>query len=123
VEDPRFAATEDRNRNREQLRPLLLDALSRRTSAQWFEVLTAAGVACGPINTIDGGVALAERLGLEPVVHVGEGEAAVPVVRNPIRLSRTPATYRTPPPALGADDDAVRAWLAGPAEAVLGDGR
>lgn len=121
VDDERFAATEDRNRNREQLRPLLLDALSRRTSAQWFEVLTAAGVACGPINTIDGGVALAERLGLEPVVHVGEGDAAVPVVRNPIRFSATPATYRTPPPSLGADDDAVRAWLAGPAETPLAD--
>lgn len=121
VADPRFAATEDRNRNREQLRPLLLQALAQRTSQEWFEVLTAAGVACGPINTIDGGVALAEQLGLDPVVHVGEGEAAVPVVRNPIRLSRTPATYRTPPPALGADDDAVRAWLAGPAEAQLGE--
>ncbi|MBC3761848.1 CaiB/BaiF CoA transferase family protein [Quadrisphaera oryzae] len=121
VADPRFAATEDRNRNREQLRPLLLQALAQRTSQEWFEVLTAAGVACGPINTIDGGVALAEQLGLDPVVHVGEGDAAVPVVRNPIRLSRTPATYRTPPPALGADDDAVRAWLAGPAEAPLGE--
>lgn len=121
VEDPRFAATEDRNRHREQLRPLLLEALARRSSQEWFEVLTAAGVACGPINTIDGGVALAEQLGLEPVVHVGEGDAAVPVVRNPIRFSATPATYRTPPPSLGADDDAVRAWLAGPAEAVLGE--
>ncbi|TXR57307.1 CaiB/BaiF CoA transferase family protein [Quadrisphaera setariae] len=121
VDDLRFAATEDRNRHREQLRPLLLEALARRSSQEWFEVLTAAGVACGPINTIDGGVALAEQLGLEPVVHVGEGDAAVPVVRNPIRFSATPATYRTPPPSLGADDDAVRAWLAGPAEAVLGE--
>lgn len=121
VDDPRFAATEDRNRNREQLRPLLLEALARRSSQEWFEVLTAAGVACGPINTIDGGVALAEQLGLEPVVHVGEGDAAVPVVRNPIRFSATPATYRTPPPSLGADDDAVRAWLAGPAGAALGE--
>lgn len=123
VDDPRFAATEDRNRHREQLRPLLLEALAQRTSQEWFEVLTAAGVACGPINTIDGGVALAEQLGLEPVVHVGQGEAAVPVVRNPIRLSRTPATYRTPPPPLGADDEAVRAWLSGPAEQPLQDQR
>ncbi|MGQ7296390.1 CaiB/BaiF CoA transferase family protein [Quadrisphaera sp. KR29] len=127
VDDPRFAATEDRNRHREQLRPLLLEALAQRTSQEWFEVLTAAGVACGPINTIDGGVALAEQLGLEPVVHVGEGQAAVPVVRNPIRLSATPATYRTPPPPLGADDDAVRKWLAGPPHEQLpaapGEGR
>jgi crotonobetainyl-CoA:carnitine CoA-transferase CaiB-like acyl-CoA transferase len=30
---------------------------------------------------------------------------------SPIKLSRTPATYRTPPPALGVDTDAVLASL------------
>lgn len=114
IDDPRFAETELRNRNRDELRPLLVEALADRTIAEWDEVLTAAGVACGPINTIDGGVALAERLGLDPVVRVGEGEDAVPMVRNAITFSATPAVYRTPPPALGADDELVRAWLAEP---------
>ena len=41
---------------------------------------------CGPINTIDQGVAFAEAIGLDPVVEVGEGDAAVPSVRNPITL-------------------------------------
>ncbi|CAN5329408.1 CaiB/BaiF CoA-transferase family protein [soil metagenome] len=111
VADARFATTELRNVNREQLRPLLVRALAARTVAEWFEVLTAAGVACGPINTIDGGVALAERLGLDPVVQVGEGEAAIPMIRNAITFSRTPPAYLSPAPGLGADNDAVRAWL------------
>ncbi len=63
-DDERFRTTEDRNHNRGELRPLLIEALSTRTIAEWFDILTEAGVACGPINTIDGGVALAERLGL-----------------------------------------------------------
>jgi crotonobetainyl-CoA:carnitine CoA-transferase CaiB-like acyl-CoA transferase len=109
--DPRFARTEDRNRNRAELRPLLVEALAERTVADWFERLTAAGVPCGPINTIDGGIALAEGLGLDPVVTVGEGERAVPVIRNPIGFSRTPARHAAPPPALGEHDDDVRAWL------------
>lgn len=110
--DARFAQTEDRNRNREALRPLLVAALSARTKAEWFDILTAAGVACGPINTIDGGVALAERLGLNPIVQVGEGASAVPMIVNPITFSKTPARYVSPPPALGQDDAEVRAWLA-----------
>ena len=49
-----------------------------------------AGVPCGPINTVDQGVAFAEEIGLDPVVAVGEGDAAVPSVRNPITFSDAP---------------------------------
>lgn len=111
VDDPRFGQSELRNTNREQLRPLLVDALSTKTIAEWQEILTDAGVACGPINTIDGGVALAEKLGLRPIVQVGEGEESIPMIRNAIDFSLTPATYRSAPPALGADNDQIRAWL------------
>ena len=48
------------------------------------------------------------------VVEVGQGEAAVPTVRNPIRLSRTPPSYRLPPPALDEHEADVRAWLTAP---------
>jgi len=114
ADDDRFSRTVARNQNREALRPLLVDALSAQTTAQWFDELTRAGVACGPINTIDDGVALAERLGLNPVVQVGDGAAAIPMVRNPIDFSLTPARYLSPPPALNQDADEIRAWLARP---------
>jgi crotonobetainyl-CoA:carnitine CoA-transferase CaiB-like acyl-CoA transferase len=112
IADPRFAETDDRNRNREELRPQLEEALSARSAAEWFEVLSAAGIACGPINTIQGGVDLATRLGLEPVVQVGDADQAVPMIANPISFSRTPARYRSPPPALGQDNGLIRTWLA-----------
>jgi crotonobetainyl-CoA:carnitine CoA-transferase CaiB-like acyl-CoA transferase len=111
VDDTRYRRTEDRNRHRAALRPQLEAALAERTVAEWFELLTAAGVPCGPINTIDGGIELAERLGLDPVVTVGDGARAVPVIRNPIGFSRTPARYGAPPPMLGEHDAAIRAWL------------
>ncbi len=114
--DPRFAETEDRNKNRELLRPLLVAELSKKTIAEWFELLTEAGIACGPINTIDEGVALAERLGLRPVVSVGSGDAAVPMIRNPIDFSVTPASYVSAPPSLGADNERIRAWLDSPTD-------
>lgn len=114
--DDRFARNADRTANREELRPLLVERLATRTKDEWFDALIGAGVPCGPINTVDQGVAFAEKVGLEPVVEVGEGEAAVPSVRNPIRFSRTPAGYRLPPPGLDEHGDEIRAWLTTPQE-------
>ena len=114
ADDSRFAATEDRNRNREELRPLLLAALATKTKTEWFEILTAAGVPCGPINTIDGGIALADSLGLNPVIQAGSGERAVPMIRNPIDFSLTPPRYESAPPTLGEHSAEIRDWLAQP---------
>ena len=110
-DDPRFAHNQDRNTHRDELRPLLVDALARRTRAEWFRVLTDAGVACGPINTVAEGVRFATEIGLDPVVTVGEGDQAIPTVSNPITFSATPARYVLPPPGLGEHDAEIRAWL------------
>ncbi|SHN74371.1 CaiB/BaiF CoA transferase family protein [Cryptosporangium aurantiacum] len=108
ADDDRFDTVGKRNDNREELRPLLVAALAAKSAQDWFGILTEAGLPCGPINTVQGGVELAERLGLEPVVEV-EG---VPSVRNPIGLSATPPSYRLPPPALDEHGDEIRRWLA-----------
>ena len=115
-DDPRFGHNEDRTANRDQLRPLLVERLKTRTKLEWFRELIGAGVPCGPINTIDQGVAFAEEVGLDPVVTVGQGEAAVPSVRHPITFSETPASYRLPPPALDQQGAEIRRWLAAPPE-------
>lgn len=116
ADDPRFRSNADRTANRHELRPLLVERLATRNADEWFDLLVAAGVPCGPINTIDGGFAMAERFALDPVVTVGEGERAVPTTRHPIRLSRTPARYELPPPGLDEHGDVVRKWLASPPE-------
>ncbi|MER6464132.1 CoA transferase [Streptomyces sp. NPDC001228] len=114
ADDPRFAHNADRTVHREQLRPLLVERLVTRGATEWFEALVEAGVPSGPINTIDGGFAMAERFGLDPVVTVGEGSRAVPTTRNPIRFSATPATYRLPPPELDEHGEELRKWLCAP---------
>ncbi|RBY90835.1 CaiB/BaiF CoA-transferase family protein [Blastococcus sp. TF02A-26] len=116
VEDPRFRRNEDRTANRDELRPLLVERLRTRTKMEWFRDIIGAGVPCGPINTIDQGVAFAEEVGLDPVVTVGEGAAAVPSIRNPIRFSDTAASYRLPPPRVDEHGEEIRRWLATPQE-------
>jgi crotonobetainyl-CoA:carnitine CoA-transferase CaiB-like acyl-CoA transferase len=116
VDDPRFRRNEDRTANRDELRPLLVERLRTRSKMDWFRDIIGAGVPCGPINTVDQGVAFAEEIGLDPVVTVGEGAAAVPSVRNPITFSATAAEYRLPPPTLDEHGAEIRQWLARRAE-------
>jgi crotonobetainyl-CoA:carnitine CoA-transferase CaiB-like acyl-CoA transferase len=109
--DERFAANSGRTANRDQLRPLLVERLQQRTAAEWFDELIAAGVPCGPINSVAGGVAFAERIGLEPVVISGDPDSGVPGIRNPLRFSATAPRYVLPPPELDEHGDEIRAWL------------
>ena len=113
-QDPRFARNADRTRNREELRPLLVERLATRPKMDWFREIIGAGVPCGPINDVGGGVAFAREIGLDPVVEVGEGERAVRTTRHPLRLSETPAAYRLPPPELDEHGDELRQWLSTP---------
>jgi crotonobetainyl-CoA:carnitine CoA-transferase CaiB-like acyl-CoA transferase len=112
ADDERFARNRDRTANRAELTPLLVEALGAKGAEEWFELLVEAGVPCGPINTIDGGFAMAERFGLDPVVQVGEGERALPMARHPITFSATPAAYTLPPPDLDEHGAEIRKWLA-----------
>jgi crotonobetainyl-CoA:carnitine CoA-transferase CaiB-like acyl-CoA transferase len=107
ADDPRFDQNEKRTANRDELRPLLVERLRTKTRMDWFRDITAAGVPCGPINTIDGGVAFAEDIGLDPVVTID----SIPTVRNPITFSETPAEYRLPPPDLDEHGAELRRWL------------
>jgi crotonobetainyl-CoA:carnitine CoA-transferase CaiB-like acyl-CoA transferase len=111
ADDERFARNRDRTANRAELKPLLVEALAAKGATEWFELLVEAGVPSGPINTIDGGFAMAERFGLDPVVEVGEGERALPMARHPINFSATPAAYTLPPPELDEHGAEIRKWL------------
>ncbi len=115
ADDPRFARNEDRTANRDQLRELLVGQLARRPATEWFGELIAAGVPCGPINTIDQGIEFAGQIGLDPVVTAGAGPAGLPTIRHPVSYSATPPRYDLPPPGLDEHGDQIRAWLAEPA--------
>jgi crotonobetainyl-CoA:carnitine CoA-transferase CaiB-like acyl-CoA transferase len=112
--DERFAANSGRTANRDQLRPLLVEQLKARSASEWFDLLIAAGVPCGPINSVAGGVEFAKQIGLDPVVQAGRGETAMPGVRNPLTFSATEPRYDLPPPALDEHGEEIRAWLADP---------
>jgi crotonobetainyl-CoA:carnitine CoA-transferase CaiB-like acyl-CoA transferase len=102
VEDPRFANNDQRVANRDALRAELEALLARRPAHEWVELLTAVRVPAGKVNDVGQAFALAHSLGLAPIVEIpAAAGSTVKLTRNPIRLSRTPASYRKAPPALG----------------------
>ena len=103
ADDERYATNDARVAHRLQLRAELNASLAAQPARHWADVLTAVRVPAGRVNDIAGAFELAGALGLDPIVDVpyADGTAAR-LTRNPIRLSRTPVTYRNGPPPLPA---------------------
>jgi crotonobetainyl-CoA:carnitine CoA-transferase CaiB-like acyl-CoA transferase len=111
ADDVRFATNTDRVANRAQLREELDRALREQPADHWSEVLTEARVPAGPVNDVGAAFRLARELGLNPVVEIRDADGpAMPLTRNPITLSRTPASYRSAPPAFGAHGPGDVTW-------------
>ncbi|OZI82600.1 MULTISPECIES: CaiB/BaiF CoA transferase family protein [Bordetella] len=104
ADDPRFATNPARIAHRDELVASIAAAMVRHDTADWIAKLEAAGVPCGPINTIAQAFAdehVVQRQAQVSIASARKGQ--VPSVANPIRLSRTPVEYRHAPPGLGQD--------------------
>jgi crotonobetainyl-CoA:carnitine CoA-transferase CaiB-like acyl-CoA transferase len=99
--DERFASNQARVQHRAELRAELESQLAREPAEVWAKRLIAARVPAGVVNDLAAAFALAQSLGLDPIVSLPrEDGSAVRLTRNPIALSETAAEYRTAPPAL-----------------------
>lgn len=99
--DPRFATNPARVENREELRPLLETVLAAKPAPAWVDLLRARRVPAGVVNDIRAAFEFAEQIGLDPTIEIPRNEGPpVRLPRNPIKLSKTPASYRLPPPRL-----------------------
>ena len=100
--------------NRDVLVPILAEMVRPRTRAQWIRDLEAAGVPCGPINTLDDvfedDQVKARGLRVD-LPHPSAGE--VKLVGSPIKMSATPPQALRHPPLLGEHTDTVLAETLG----------
>ncbi len=111
AEDERFRTNRGRVLNRAALVAELESVLATRSAAEWTDHLQARGLPCGPVNDIAQAIALAARLGLDPVVRLRAAEGEIATIASPLLLHRTPVRYHRAPPTLGADTDDVKSWL------------
>lgn len=106
--DPAYAQGVDRTARREEVWGLLRPIFATRTSAEWIEKLDEDGVPAGPIYRMNEVFddPQVQHLGIaQSVTHPQRGE--VQLVGQPVDLSRTPASLRTPTPEAGAHTDEV----------------
>ncbi|PQZ83428.1 MULTISPECIES: CaiB/BaiF CoA-transferase family protein [unclassified Brevundimonas] len=111
--DPRFATNALRVQHRAELSPTLSALTAGFTMKGLMAALEAAGVPCGPVNTIDQVFEEPQALHRGLTVEQSRDDLAAPIrtVASPIRLSRTPVRYDAPPPKLGQDTEVVLAGL------------
>jgi len=110
--DPRFDSGEKRLEGRSELYRLLAEVFRREPRPHWLDRLGQEDVWCAPVYSYaeverDPQVAWSGLIITQHHPEIGE----FLVIGNPIRMSATPPTYRTPPPLLGADTEAVLAGL------------
>lgn len=108
-DDPRFGSNEARTTHAEELAAVLEDVLLTQPVAHWLPKLEAAGVPCGPLNTIGQALANPQVKARNMVVHTALPDGTPLIAAgNPIKLSAhaDPAT-RAPAPDLDADRAAI----------------
>jgi CoA:oxalate CoA-transferase len=105
ADDPRFLENDSRAKNVEALTALLEEILRTRPTADWIELLLAAGVPCGPINDMAAIAQDPQVLARNMIVDIDDPAAhPLRLSGNPIKLSEfaDPAS-RAAAPELDAD--------------------
>lgn len=95
AQDARFTTNALRSANRDALKALLEERLAGFECKPLADRLVRAGVPCAPIQDVPAALADPHTAHRGMVVGVGEHYRGV---ASPVKLARTPASYRLPPP-------------------------
>lgn len=102
IKDERFENNGKRTTNVKALTDILNDIFSKKTIAEWLEVLEKAELPCAPINTVDKIVNdphIKARGMMVEQEHPVAGHLKMAGV--PVKMSGTPGEVKTPAPLLG----------------------
>ena len=110
--DERFNSPGARVTHRNAFEALLIAQLRREPRTHWVDRLEAAGVPCGPINTIPEVFAEPQVKHRGMVTHLPHTSAdSVPQILNPLRFTTSPLAYDHGPPMLGEHTAAILAEI------------
>lgn len=112
-DDPRFVTARARLINRDAIEAEVQRLVADQPGLPLIDRLVAAGVPCGPVNSI-AQVFADPFVAARGTVHdfVRDDGVTIPSVAFPGKLSATPATMRRPPPRVGEDAaEVLRDWL------------
>ena len=105
--DARFATNPNRVANREFLCAELTKIFAKQPRAYWLEALDQVGVPCGAIHNVAEALAMPQAQARNMIVNFAKKGSPVRALGNPIKLSASPVSYRTPPPQLSEHTDST----------------
>jgi CoA:oxalate CoA-transferase len=115
--DARFKSNSLRTQNFQELYGYLNTAFQDKTTADWIVTLEAAGIPCGPINTVDKVVADPQIISREMIVETNHPLAGpVKMAGAPIKMSATPGSIDSSAPSLGQHTAEILGELLGMTE-------
>jgi CoA:oxalate CoA-transferase len=113
LENPNYKTNALRHSNVDALESDMEKTLRKRPTKDWLDMLNAAGVPCGPVNTVADVTRdpqVAARNMIVPIQDPVIGQ--LHVAGNPIKLSGVPErTGHNPPPGVDADRVAILALI------------
>ena len=108
MEDPRFVTNDDRVAHRAECIETLCNIFRAKPVAHWVELISDAGVPCGPINRVSEVVQDPQVLARSMMVDIPHPKVPdLRVTGSPLKLSETPPSVRHHPPLLGQHNEEV----------------
>lgn len=122
AEDERFKTNANRVKNRDVLIPMLEELFLRNESSFWLSISEAAGVPCGPINSIDLLMDDPQVLARQMVIEVPHPSAgSIQLIASPLKIPTAAVEVRLPPPMLGEHTEQILRDLLGYDRATVED--
>jgi crotonobetainyl-CoA:carnitine CoA-transferase CaiB-like acyl-CoA transferase len=102
IDDPRFKDNGARMAHQSELHTLFSQILSTKPRSHWEELFLSVGVPSGPINNYEQAMAHPQVQHLKTRISIPHPTGVeAPGIASPMRFSKTPVSYRRPPPMLG----------------------
>jgi crotonobetainyl-CoA:carnitine CoA-transferase CaiB-like acyl-CoA transferase len=106
--DPLYATQTARVANRSRINAIVGGIFAANTTAHWVELLNAAGVPCGPVNTVAEVFQDPQILAQDMILDIDHpGHGIVRMLGFPMKLSATPCRVRRSAPGLGQHSDEI----------------
>ncbi|MBY5975333.1 MAG: CaiB/BaiF CoA transferase family protein [Phaeobacter italicus] len=105
--DPRFATNPARLEHRDALADIIVPAIRQHTTDAVIAAMEERKVPAGPVQTLDQVFASDQVAARKMAIEMQSEAGPVQLLGNPLKLSRTPVTYRHAPPTCGSSTDVL----------------
>ncbi len=118
ADNPDYTTNAARIANRDALIDTLVPLVAAMPKQALLDAMKANNVPCGEVNNLAEVFDSPQVAARDMKIRMEHAHGPVDLIGNPVKLSRTPVTYRKAPPLCGADTDEILADWLGPSDDV-----